>query len=319
MSFTQPNDPYTARPEQWARYENVDIPRPMTPELPEAERDPHTQRLYGAVDADRFTVTDAHVAAARRAYCSNVSYLDDKVGELLETLDATGFADNTVVIFCADHGDMLGERGLWYKMNFFEGAVRVPLSIAFPDGRGAGRSIRSATSAMDVMPTLLDIAGIDSDSVPLPFDGSSLLPAIETDDDEERVVASEYMAEGSISSMLMLRKGRFKYVYCAADPEQMFDLDADPCERNNLVGDEAHGQELEDFRALRDTGWNLEALDADVAENQRRRILCYEALRKGRYTPWDYEPRQNAAERFMRNHLDLNSVEADSRVPVSKS
>lgn len=317
VSFTHPHDPYTARPEQWARYDGVDIPAPTTPELPESERDPHTQRLYGAVDADKFAVTDEHVTAARRAYCANLSYLDDKVGELLQTLDATGFADDTVVIFCADHGDMLGERGLWYKMNFFEGAARVPLSIALPDGRGAGGNIGSPSSAMDVVPTLLDLAGISLKDVVLPFDGCSLMPAINGADEPERVVASEYMAEGSVSTMLMLRRGRYKYVYCADDPEQLFDLVEDPAERINLASSAEHAQELESFRSLRDTGWNFDALDADVAENQRRRILCYEALREGRYTAWDHEPRQNAADRFMRNHLDLNIVEAGSRVPVS--
>jgi len=105
------------------------------------------------------------------------------------------------------------------------------------------------------------------------------MPMIDGAETPKRVVAAEYMAEGSVSSMVMLREGRYKYCYC-------------------------------------DSGWSLEALDADVRENQRRRILCYQALREGRYTPWDHEPRQDAAERFMRNHLDLNEVEAGSRVPA---
>jgi choline-sulfatase len=316
VSFTHPHDPYTCRPEQWARYDGVDIPAPTTQELAAADQDPHTRRLYGAVDAERFNVTDAHVAAARRAYCANISYLDDKIGELLTTLEGTGLADNTVVVFCADHGDMLGERGLWYKMNFFEGAARVPLSIAFPDGRGAGLSIDDSTSAMDVVPTLLDIAGVSADDVVLPFDGQSLMPMIDGAETPKRVVAAEYMAEGSVSSMVMLREGRYKYCYCAADPEQLYDIANDPAEQHNLVGNPDSLDVLERFRARLDSGWSLEALDADVRENQRRRILCYQALREGRYTPWDHEPRQDAAERFMRNHLDLNEVEAGSRVPA---
>ncbi len=314
VSFTHPHDPYTARPEQWSRYDGVEIPAPATAELPAAERDPHTRRLYDAVDSKRFDVTADHVAAARRAYCANVSYLDDKVGELLDTLKATGFAANTIVMFCADHGDMLGERGLWYKMNFFEGAARVPLGIAFPDGYGAGCRISSPTSAMDIVPTLLDIAGIDTADVVLPFDGRSLMPAIAGSATDDRTVASEYMAEGSVGSMLMLRQAQYKYVFCAADPEQLFDLDSDPEERTNLADKPEYQSVMERFRAHRDSGWNFDALDADVSENQQRRILCYDALRHGRYTPWDYQPSQNAAERFMRNHMDLNVVEANSRV-----
>lgn len=318
-SFTHPHDPYTARPEYWARYEGVDIPPPVTPELPPEQRDPHTRRLYEAMDAPHFTVTDEHVRNARRAYCANLSYLDDKVGELLGTLEATGFADDTVVVFCADHGDMLGERGLWYKMNFFEGAARVPLSIAMPDGRGAGRRVASPTSACDVLPTLLALAGIDEDQLALEVDGRNLVPIIDGGEASERVVAAEYMAEGSVSSMLMLREGRYKYVWCAADPVQLYDLEDDLAERHNLADDPAHAETLAHFDAMREARWNTDALDADVADNQRRRILCYDALRQGRFTPWDHQPMQSASERYMRNHLDLNDVEAGNRVPVRQS
>jgi len=315
-SFTHPHDPYTARPEYWARYEGVTIPEPVTPELPADQRDPHTQRLYGAVDASRFSITDENVANARRAYCANLSYLDDKVGELLGTLGDCGFADDTVVVFCADHGDMLGERGLWYKMNFFEGAARVPLGIAMPDGRGAGRRVADPVSALDVLPTLAELAGIEPDTFAMPVDGQSLVPALHGEPLAPRVVAAEYMAEGSVSSMLMLREGNDKYVYCAADPAQLYDLQADPAERVNLAEDPAHAETVAHFEALRQARWNLEALDEDVLENQQRRILCYEALREGRFTPWDFQPVRDASTRFMRNHLDLNEVEANSRVPV---
>ena len=325
-SFTHPHDPYTARPEQWARYEGVDIPMPTVDELPEDRRDPHTKRLYDAVDASRFTVTQDDVRHARRAYCANLSYLDDRVGELLATLDATGFVDDTVVVFCSDHGDMLGERGLWYKMNFFEGAARVPLGIALPasmasegvSGRAfAGRSVATPTSACDVMPTLLELAGVDPDSLAIAPDGRSLVPALRGGEgDAERVVASEYMAEGSVSTMLMLREGDWKYVWCAADPVQLYHLGDDPHELANLASDPAHAGTLARFDALREERWNMDALDADVADNQRRRIVCYGALREGRFTSWDYQPVADASTRFMRNHLDLNVVEASSRVPV---
>jgi len=321
-SFTHPHDPYTARPEYWARYEGVDIPAPTTPELPPGERDPHTERLYGAVDASRFTITDRHVADARRAYAANLSYLDDKVGELLGTLEDCGFADDTVVVFCADHGDMLGERGLWYKMNFFEGAARVPLSFALPaafagqGGANAGRRVTAPVSALDVLPTLVALAGIDPASLAVPVDGHSLAPVLAGEEPAPRTVAAEYMAEGSVSTMLMLRDERYKYIYCKADPVQLYDLDADPAERVNLAGDPAHAATLARFEAQREARWNLVVLDADVADNQRRRILCYEALRRGRFTPWDFQPVRDASTRFMRNHLDLNEVEAGSRVAV---
>lgn len=314
-SFTHPHDPYTARPAYWDLYEGVDIPEPAVPALPASSQDPHSQRLFDAVDAGRFDVQSEHVTRARRAYCANISYLDEKVGELLNTLDDCGFSENTVVVFVSDHGDMLGERGLWYKMNFFEGAARIPLSICAPGSFTPG-SVSMPVSAMDVLPTLLELAGIDDQALAMPVDGISLVPAANGQIMHDRVVASEYMAEGSVCPMLMLRQGPWKYIYCQQDPEQLFNLHTDPLELKNLADDQQHAQTLLHFTKLRESRWNLDVLDDDIRENQQRRITCYSALRQGRFTPWDHQPLQDASERFMRNHLDLNEVEAGSRVAV---
>jgi choline-sulfatase len=83
---------------------------------------------------------------SRRAYFANISYLDDKIGEILATLEATRMADDTIILFCSDHGDMLGERGMWFKMTFFEGSARVPLMIGARCARPAGLPSRSPTS-----------------------------------------------------------------------------------------------------------------------------------------------------------------------------
>lgn len=77
-------------------------------------------------------MTEEDIRRSRRAYFANISYIDDKVGELIDTLTRTRMLDNTNILFCSDHGDMLGERGLWFKMNFFEGSARVPLMVAGP-------------------------------------------------------------------------------------------------------------------------------------------------------------------------------------------
>ena len=130
-SFTHPHDPYVARKEYWDRYRDVEIPMPVVSGAA-VPLDPHTQRLRVACDMDRTPITDDHVRAARRAYMANISYVDDWTGRLVGTLEALGVANDTVVVLLADHGDMLGERGLWYKMNFFEGASRIPLIVHAP-------------------------------------------------------------------------------------------------------------------------------------------------------------------------------------------
>jgi choline-sulfatase len=98
------------------------------------------------------------VRAARRAYFGAVSYVDDQIGVLLGALADAGFAGDTVVLLLADHGDMLGERGLWYKMNFFEPACRIPFIVHAPQ-RFAARRVRESASLVDVLPTLIELSG----------------------------------------------------------------------------------------------------------------------------------------------------------------
>ncbi len=107
---------------------------------------------------DEAALTAEQIRRARHAYFAAVSYLDERVGEVLGALQRSGMADRTTVLFCADHGEMLGERGLWYKMSFFEQSARVPLIVRVP---GAGpRRVAEPVSLLDVTPTLLELAGL---------------------------------------------------------------------------------------------------------------------------------------------------------------
>src|SRR5690606_22583494 len=132
---------------------------------------------YKASDYDSFTITSEQVRRSRRGYFANISYIDDKVGELLSVLERTRMADDTIILFCSDHGDMLGERGLWFKMSFFEGSARVPLTIA---GRNIpARLVDQPTSNLDLTPTLCELAGIDIAAIMPWTDGQSLKPLID--------------------------------------------------------------------------------------------------------------------------------------------
>ncbi len=133
-SFTHPHDPYVARQEFWDLYDHDAIPLPTIGAMPDDEHDPHSRRLRHVIAADVTEVTDEQIRTARHAYLANISYVDHHVGELLDVLERHGMADDTVVIFTADHGDMLGERGLWYKMSYFEHACRIPLIVRAPGG-----------------------------------------------------------------------------------------------------------------------------------------------------------------------------------------
>ena len=206
---------------------------------------------------------------------------------------------------------MLGERGLWYKMNFYDGSARVPLMIAGA-GVAPGR-LDTPVSTLDVNPTLADLAGIDLSEVAPWTDGVSLLPVL--GGAARGPVPVEYAAEASEAPMICLRDGRYKITRCALDPDQLFDLEADPDELHNLAADPAHAQTHARLSAMLDERWDLARFDAQVRESQARRWVVYEALRNGAYFPWDFQPLQKASERYMRNHMDLNILEGSKRFP----
>ena len=310
VSFTHPHDPYVARRKYWDLYEDCSHLAPEVPAMAYEEHDPHARRLFDACDWRNFDITETDIARSRRAYFANISYLDDKIGELLQVIEDT--RQEAIVVFVSDHGDMLGERGLWFKMSFYEGSARVPMMIAAA-GMPAGR-IDTPVSTMDVTPTLCDLAGIDMTEVAPWTDGESLIP-LANGAQRTSPVLVEYAAEGSDAPLVCLRQGRWKYNRCALDPDQLFDLEADPHELTNLATDPSHSETLARLRATSEARWDLARYDADVRASQARRWVVYEALRQGGYYPWDFQPLRAASERYMRNHMDLNVLEESKRFP----
>ncbi len=310
VSFTHPHDPYVARRKYWDLYEECDHLLPQVPAMDYADHDAHSKRIFDANDWRSFDISDEDIRRSRRAYFANISYLDDKIGTLLDTLEATG--QEAVILFVSDHGDMLGERGLWFKMSFYEGSARVPLMIASPDM--APGLVTDPVSNIDICPTLCDLAGADMSEV-MPWVAGESLVSLGQGATRESPVAMEYAAEASYAPLVCLRHEQWKYTRCALDDDQLFDLQADPHELTNLASDPSHRDTLERFRTEAATRWDLDAFDAQVRESQARRWVVYQALRQGGYYPWDYQPLQKASERYMRNHMDLNVVEDSQRFP----
>ena len=118
VSLTHPHDPYTIHREYWDRYEGEAIPLPSVA-IPEEEQDPHSQRLLGVCGLKDTHLPDEAIARARRAYFGAMSYVEDNVGKLQTVLEECGRDNDTIVVFSSDHGDMLGERGLWYVVERF--------------------------------------------------------------------------------------------------------------------------------------------------------------------------------------------------------
>jgi choline-sulfatase len=194
---------------------------------------------------------------------------------------------------------MLGERGLWYKMTFYERAVRVPLIFAGP-GIGAGQRIGAAVSHLDLMPTFAELAGADT----MPAEGASLAPALRAGTAPRGEVTGEYLAEGYGEPVVMLRRGSRKFVYSRGDGPTLFDLAADPLEQTDLSKHPAHADETAALIAEAETRWDFGALREAVLESQRRRRLVHAALTTGRVAPWDYAPTVDAAGSYWRNYDD---------------
>ncbi len=312
VSFTHPHDPYVARRKYWDLYEGIDELKPEVDAIPFDKMDPHSQRLYKASDCANFDITEENIRRSRQAYFANISYLDDKIGMLLETLEATRMDKDTVILFCSDHGDMLGERGMWFKMSFFEGSSRVPLMIAAPGDKGG--SVSAPVSNLDITPTLADIAGVSIDDVAPWTDGESLMP-LTRGEARTSPVLMEYAAEGSYAPLVSIREGKFKFNHCELDPPQLFDLESDPLELENLAENPEFADQVAGYMARVRERWDMNAYDAEVRQSQARRWIVYEALRNGSYYPWDFQPLQKASERYMRNHMDLNVLEENKRFP----
>jgi choline-sulfatase len=312
VSMSHPHDPYAIPQRYWDRYADVAIDAPRVSGSAVA-LDPHSRRLRHVCGLDLLPVDEAQTQSARRAYYGAISYVDDQIGMLQETLAEAGFADDTIVLLLADHGDMLGERGLWYKMSFFEPACRIPLIVHAP-GRYSARRVTESASLVDLMPTLCELAGLGPADYATPLDGTSLVPQLGGAPGSDSVIG-EYCAEGAIAPLVMIKRGAYKFVHSPADPDQLYQLRDDPEEMENLAGDPKEAGRLAAFRAEAANRWDLPALHAAVLASQSRRHLVNAALRAGRYTPWDFQPVSDASGAYVRNDRDLGSLEAMARFP----
>ncbi|QFT99854.1 Choline-sulfatase (plasmid) [Roseovarius sp. THAF8] len=310
-SFIHPHDPYVARPEWWNLYsdDEIDLPAPFAKE----DHDPFAQRLMDGIEASTVMLTEEETRRARRAYLANVSYFDSKLGEVVRTLEEIGLLEDTIVIVTSDHGDMQGERGLWYKMNFFEHSSRVPLIAAGP-GVSTG-SAQKACSLVDMLPTLVELAGGDESILGEPLDGRSLVPMMRGQADEIDEAIGEYCAEMTPAPVFMIRRGDLKYIHCDIDPPQLYDLAKDPGERVNRASDPDYRERAANFAEEVARRWDGEALRQNVIATQRARLALHRAMEVVPQEGWDYAPRRDATQEYVRNHMDWTVAAARYRFP----
>ena len=274
VSFTQPHSPFVISQDYWDLYNHDDIELPSVPEIPLDEKDHLSRNLHYCQARHLFTVTDEHRRNARHAYYGMISYIDAKVGALVETLEKTGLADTTIVIFTADHGEMMGERGMWYKQHFFEWAARVPFIVHCPRRWKPGR-IKQNISLIDLMPTLLDAAqGGPFENYIDEIDGRSLVPALEGDTGKlTDTVISEFAADGSTGPSRMVRRGAWKYMWLEGRDALLYNVEEDPKELDNRCGRADCAAIEQELEAIAMQGWDPEHYFAEIAACQQRRLM----------------------------------------------
>lgn len=276
VSFSHPHSPYVTTENYWNRYRHEEVQMPEVAEIPVNRKDKLSRNLHFCQGRDEYQVSQDQIRNARHAYFGMISYIDDKIGRLLAVLNETGLSDNTIIVFTADHGDMMGERGMWYKQHFFEWACRVPLVVSWP-GKFSPARVNLEVSLVDLMPTLLDMAA-DGDGCNdvVETDGHSLYPIIADQSlDWNHPVISEFSADGSTGPSRMVLKNAMKYMFLEGEDELLFDLDKDPLELNNLIDDPDLATRLDALRTIALDSWEPDDVRDQIAQNQEQRLFIH--------------------------------------------
>ena len=298
VSFHCPHDPFQVTQEFWDLYEGAEIEIPHYPANMEETYSSMDRWLNAYHGTDRIDIrAPESLYALRRSYYGLISFVDRQVGELLRVLEETGLRENTVILFTADHGDMLAEKNMVQKRSLYDWSARVPLIAHFPDGYGAGKQIATPVNIIDIVPTVLDLAGVEER---LSLDSQSLLPLIEGRD-LDRVTFSESHTNGIYAPCFMARDGDHKLIYIheGAGEMQLFNLADDPGEWHNLADDPAHQALRDRLKGLILARFDPEEIEARLQASLDKRHLVHAANVVNKLH-WDYEPRFNAAEQYCR-------------------
>ena len=274
VSFTLPHFPFAAPERHQRRYrlDDIDMPIAWSP-----DQWPTHPPLAAFRDTRVQTAKDVRsedaIRRARLVYYAMCSFVDELIGDVLGALNDAGLSDDTRIAYTSDHGETLGDYGLWGKSVMYDSAAGVPLILAGPDVP-AGRSVDCPVSLVDLAPTIMTGTGVEpaADDADLP--GTDLWSIAAGDEPADRTVFSEYHATGSTSATYLLRDRRWKYVHWAGHDPQLFDMQADPHELTNLAALPSHQERIADFRRRLAAICDPDATAAAAKADQRR---CIEA------------------------------------------
>ncbi len=266
VSFKRPHPPFDP-PKDWVKqYESVDIPMPKVGAWAGDWHGVDGGTLEKSPSATRGRFPAAEVRSSRLYYAAAISHVDEQVGEVLKALRKRGELENTLILFCSDHGDMMGDNNLWRKTYAYEPSARIPMIVRWPQSLGIeaprGQVVDRLVELRDVLPTFLDAAGIGK---PATMDGQSMLDLVRGRSDGWREVLDleHRQIYWGGNSWVALTDGRHKFIYfTTSGRQQLFDLQHDPHELHDLAAAGEHAgmvnrwrRRMAEFLAVRGERW----------------------------------------------------------------
>ena len=300
VGYILPHAPYVANAESYARYAGRVPPPRRAPAEPE-----HHYHAWWRENREIADVSEADADRCRTAYWALVDRMDANIGRLLAALDTLGATDDTLIVYASDHGDHVGERGLWWKHTFFDESVRMPLVMRLPGAIPAGSVRPEIVNLTDLAQTMLEAMG-----APLRphADGRSFWPlACGENQDWENETFSEYCTDavpawtgGRAVRQRMIRSGRWKLVLYDREPPQLFDMRADPDETSDLADMPAHHATLRRLMARLTDGWSAERTGARMVERRVEKDLMAQwahAVQPPNAHIWPFDPEASRLDR----------------------
>jgi choline-sulfatase len=268
VSFVAPHYPLTAPPEHFYRYyDDPRLPRPKLYERSQRPDHPFVRDYAAAFNFDDYFETENDVRRAVAGYYGLCGFMDEQAGKVLDALSACGLSATTRVIYTSDHGDALGQRGLWGKSTLYEETCGVPLVVA-GDGIPQGRAIDTPSNLVDIYPFIIDCVGADRAGAIEPDHPGVSIARLAAGETPDRTVLCEYHGMGSTTGAFAIRHGRYKYVHYVAYRPQLFDLETDPDETDDLSADPRHAAVLKACEARLRALLAPEAVDARAKRRQ---------------------------------------------------
>ena len=284
VSFVAPHFPLIAPPEFYNLYPLDAVPRPLQYANVERPRHPVIRALNRIWNYDDY-FDEEKMLRARAGYYGLCSFLDHNIGLLLDALSDSGAASNTRIIYTSDHGECLGNRGIWSTSAMYEESVGVPMILSGP-GIPEGKEVDEVVSLVDLYPTIVESAGQSLTDQERALPGCSLID-IANGHVPDRTVLSEYHAGGSITASFMIRNGKWKYIHYVDYTPQLFDLDTDPDELVDLGEDDAHAEVRAECVQILRSILNPEEVNAMAFADQAAKIEQHggvEAILSREYT-----------------------------------